>query len=400
MRNFWVLAKNEYLKMIRRRGFYVATLGIPLILVVVMGVTIFIVGGSGNDLPVGYVDHSGILAAGLLPAGAAEEEFTAFIAITDETGAQTALAHGEIQAYLVLPADYLAENRLDFYYWDDSPGEMIYGDIADFIRVNAASAQPSEIRDRLVAGPDLAVRSADGSREFNNQAIFSFFIPFIAAFFFLFVVMGSSGYLLQVVTDEKENRTVEIMMTSVSPTQLIGGKTLGLLLVSLTQILIWILTAVLAVIAAMTFITDFPPVSVPWSMILIVVLFFLPAFALVAGMMTTIGSAAGELQHAQQIGGIINLLFLLPFFVMGLFFATPNSPILVALTFFPTTSFLTVMMRWGMSSMPIWQVVVSWLILVGTAVFFFWLAARVFRLGMLRYGKSLSLKETWAAVRG
>ncbi|MCZ7666086.1 MAG: ABC transporter permease [Chloroflexi bacterium] len=109
----------------------------------------------------------------------------------------------------------------------------------------------------------------------------------------------------------------------------------------------------------------------PWSLILIVVLFFLPAYALVAGMMATIGSAVGELQQAQQISGILNLLFLLPFFFMGLFFAAPESPVLVALTFFPTTSFLTVMMRWGMSTMPVWQVVVSWLILVGTAVFFF-----------------------------
>jgi ABC-2 type transport system permease protein len=84
---------------------------------------------------------------------------------------------------------------------------------------------------------------------------------------------------------------------------------------------------------------------------------------------------------------------------MALFFAAPNSPVIIALTFFPTTSFLTVMMRWGMSAMPVWQVVVSWLILVGTAVFFFWFSAKVFRQGMLRYGKSLSLKETWAAIK-
>jgi len=58
------------------------------------------------------------------------------------------------------------------------------------------------------------------------------------------------------------------------------------------------------------------------------------------------------------------------------------------------------MMRWGMSTMPIWQVVVSWLILVGTAVFFFWLAAKIFHIGMMRYGKSVSLKETWTALRG
>jgi len=400
MRNFWLLAKNEYWKMVKRRGFLVGTLGIPLILVLVMGVSIFVMVSDDSDLPVGYVDHSGVLAAGLLPALAEDGTFTTFTPFSAEEAAQSALEAGDIQAYFVLPPNYLSENHLELYYWEDDPSLSVNSDMRRFIRLNAVAQQPAAVRDRLVAGTDLVVRTADGSREFDGAAIFSFFIPFIAAFFFLFVVMGASGYLLQVVTDEKENRTVEIMMTTVSPVQLIGGKTVGLMLMSLTQIFIWIMSGVLLVVVGAAIFTEFPRITVPWSLILIVVLFFLPAYALVAGMMATIGSAVGELQQAQQISGILNLLFLLPFFFMGLFFAAPESPVLVALTFFPTTSFLTVMMRWGMSTMPVWQVVVSWLILVGTAVFFFWLAAKVFHMGMLRYGKSLSVKEMWAAARG
>jgi ABC-2 type transport system permease protein len=399
MRNFWLLAKAEYWKMIKRRGFWIGTLGIPVLLVVIMGFSIFVAVRNNSDLPIGYVDHSGILAGENYPPEAAEDNFTTFEAFTDETAAQTALENGELQAYFVLPVDYLSENSLMYYYWDDSPNEAAYGDIADFIRINVVAGQPVNIQERLVEGPDLVVRAADGSREFNSEVVFSFLIPFVAAFFFLFVVMGSSGYLLQVVTDEKENRTVEIMMTTVTPTQLVGGKTFGLMLMSLTQILIWVGTAVIAVIIAAAVITDFPTLTVPWALILIVVLFFIPAYALVAGMMATIGSVVGELQNAQQVAGIINLLFLVPFFFMALFFAAPNSPILLVLTFFPTTSFLTVMLRWGMSTMPVWQVALSWLILVGTAVFFFWLASKVFHQGMLRYGKSLSLKEAWTALR-
>ena len=399
MRNFWLLAKTEYWKMVKRRGFLIGTLGIPVLLVLVMGASILVAVGSSAELPVGYIDHSGILAAELYPAEATEDDFTTFIAFTDEATAQTALENGDILAYFVISADYLSNNRMSLIYWDDAPSDSVYGDMADFIRINIVADHAANIQERLVNGPDLVVRTVDGSREFNSAVVFSFLIPFVAAFFFLFVVMGASGYLLQVVTDEKENRTVEIMMTTVTPTQLIGGKTFGLMLMSLTQILIWIGTAVIAVIIAAAVITDFPRLTVPWGLILIVVLFFIPAYALVAGMMATIGSAVGELQHAQQVSGIINLLFLMPFFFMGLFFAAPNSPILLVLTFFPTTSFLTVMMRWGMSTMPIWQVVVSWVILVVTAVFFFWLAAKVFHIGMMRYGKGISLKETWTALR-
>jgi len=400
MRNFWLLAKTEYWKMVKRRGFYVGTLGIPVLLVLIMGVSILVATGGDTELPVGYIDHSDILAAEHYPTEAADSEFTTFFAYSDESAAQTALENSDIQAYFVIPTDYLSDNRMNLVYWDEAPGDSIYGDIADFIRINLVADQSVEVQERLVDGPDLVVRTADGSREFNSAVVFSFLIPFVAAFFFLFVVMGASGYLLQVVTDEKENRTVEIMMTTVTPTQLIGGKTFGLMLMSLTQILIWVGTAVIAVIIAAVIFTDFPRLTVPWGLILIVVLFFIPAYALVAGMMATIGSAVGELQHAQQVSGIINLLFLIPFFFMALFFTAPNSPVILVLTFFPTTSFLTVMMRWGMSTMPIWQVVVSWLILVGTAVFFFWLAAKIFHIGMMRYGKSVSLKETWTALRG
>jgi ABC-2 type transport system permease protein len=211
--------------------------------------------------------------------------------------------------------------------------------------------------------------------------------------------MSSSGYLLQIVTDEKENRTIEVMMTTVSPGQLIGGKAFGLMGVAVSQILIWMLGGIALVVVGAIFIPSLRYVSVPWLMVLIVVLFFVPSYALVTGMMTTIGSVMGDLQQAQQVAGIINLLFLFPFFFAALFFTAPNSPVVVVMTFFPTTSFLTVMMRWGMSSMPVGQVGVSWLVLVGTAVFFLWFASRIFHLGMLRYGKNLSLRETWTAVR-
>jgi ABC-2 type transport system permease protein len=172
------------------------------------------------------------------------------------------------------------------------------------------------------------------------------------------------------------------------------------MLMSLTQMIIWVATAVIALSIAAATLADFPTIRIPWDLIVIIVLFFIPAYALVAGMMASIGSAFTEVQYAQQIAGIINLLFVLPFFFMGLFFTNPNGPILMLLTFFPTTSFLTVMMRWGISTIPIWQVVVSWLLLVATAVFFFWFAAKIFHIGMMRYGKNVSLKEMVAALQG
>ncbi|MCB8983359.1 MAG: ABC transporter permease [Ardenticatenaceae bacterium] len=399
MRNFWLLARHEYRKLVSKRSFLVGTLGFPLIIMMVMAAGIFIAIRGDQNTPIGYVDNAGLINTAVVPQTDEDETLLPLRPFPNETAARQALTDQEIQVYFVIPADYRRTLQLDAYYWQDDPSSTVVSDFNAYLRANLASDYPASIRTRLVEGPDLVVRSADGSREFNSRNIFSFFIPFIAAFFFIFVVMSSSGYLLQVVTDEKENRTVEIMITTVSPGQLIGGKALGLLAVSLTQVVIWVLAGVVAVFIGSFFIEALRFISVPWSLLLVVIFFFVPAYAFIAGIMTAIGSAVTELTQAQQIAGILNLLFLLPFFFTALFLANPNSPILVFLTLFPTTSFITVMMRWGMSTVPLWQLALSWLILVGSAMLSVWVAARVFRTGMLRYGQSLSLKEALTAVR-
>jgi len=399
MRNFWLLARHEYRKLVGKRSFLVGTLGFPLILMVVMAAGIFISVRSDPNRPIGYVDHAGIINPAVTPIIEEGETLLALRPFPDEATAQEALANEEIQALMVIPAGYPRNLLIKVFYWQDSPGEAVYSDFNAYLRANLAADYPASLQTRLQDGSDLVVRAADGSREFNSQNIFNFFIPFIAAFFFVFVVMGSSGYLLQVVTDEKENRTIEIMMTTVSPGQLIGGKALGLLAVSLTQAAIWVVTGIVAILIGSIFFETLRFVSVPWSLLLVALLFFVPAYAFIAGLMTAIGSAVSELTQAQQIAGILNLLFLLPFFFIALFFTNPNNPALVVMTFFPTTAFMTVLMRWGMSNMPLWQLVLSWFILVGSAVGSVWVASKVFHTGMLRYGQSLKLKDVVTAVR-
>ena len=201
-------------------------------------------------------------------------------------------------------------------------------------------------------------------------------------------------------TDEKENRTIEILATSVRPTALMGGKAIGLMGVGLTQMLLWIGTGVGALIIVSQFIPVLRGFTVPWGFLGIVAAFFVPAYALIAGAMTTIGSMVTDLRQAQQISGLVNLLFTTPFFFVSLIMAEPHSPFVIGLSIFPTTSFITLMLRWAMASVPIWQLIVSWLVLVSTAGFSMWLGGRVFRMGMLRYGQRLSIKRLVDAMRG
>jgi ABC-2 type transport system permease protein len=212
--------------------------------------------------------------------------------------------------------------------------------------------------------------------------------------------MMGAGYMLGVVANEKENRTMEVMLTSVTPGQLIGGKTLGLLAATLTQLAIYAVAAVVGLVLAGQYVPELQQVVVPWDYLAVMVLFFLPAYALLAGIMVAIGAVVTELQQGQQIAGILNLFFMLPVFLLPVLFENPNHPLMIFFTLFPITSFLTVSLRWGLGTVPLWQIGVGWVLLVAAAILMIWAAARVFRAGMLRYGQPLDFKAAAAAIRG
>jgi ABC-2 type transport system permease protein len=104
-------------------------------------------------------------------------------------------------------------------------------------------------------------------------------------------------------------------------------------------------------------------------------------------------------KQGQQIAGILNLLFIFPFFVVALIMSSPNSPLVVAMSLFPTTAFVTIALRWGMTIVPWEQVIVAWLIVTATAVFSLWASGRIFRAGMLHYGQGLNLRAALRSLR-
>jgi ABC-2 type transport system permease protein len=268
------------------------------------------------------------------------------------------------------------------------------------LRASLLAGQPADVQQRLADGVDLTVRSADGRREFSQSNFINLLLPFVAGFFFVYAVLSSAGYLLQAVTTEKENRTVEIMATTLSPDHLIAGKALGLLAVALTQLGVWVAAIVLLLLAGAAAEPALRAVQIPWSMLAVVLLYFLPSFALIGGMMIAIGSVFSDMQQGQQVAGILNLLFMAPFFVLIVLFANPDGPLAVGMTLFPTTSFLTILIRWGLTTIPAWQLALSWLLLATSAAASVWAAARVYRAGMLHYGQRLSGTAIRAALRG
>ena len=398
MRKFWLVAGHEYRNMTRRRSFLLSTLGLPLLIVAVTAISILIATGAGESVVLGYVDHAGVIAEA---TGATDQGGEVlFRGFADEASARASLEAGALQAYYVLPADYRQMGQVQMYYGRNTPNERTRQRFDAFLRTNLVADQPEAVQHRVTDGINLTLRSADGRREVNENGWVNILLPFVAGMFFAFATMMAAGYLLQAVTTEKENRTVEVMATSLSPLELVGGKAVGLMAVALTQLLVWVAALVVGLVIGAQFWPEVAAVKVPWGLLGVTALFFLPAYALVAGMMVAIGGMVTEARQGQQISGITNMLFMIPLFLTVLIFSQPDSPLIVALTLFPTTSFLTILMRWGVTVVPVWQLAVSWVLLVASAGLSVWAAARIFRTGMLRYGQPLDLRAAWAAMRG
>jgi ABC-2 type transport system permease protein len=397
MHKLWLVAKGEYIKRVSKRSFLVGTFLVPIAFGIILGVTILIIDRDKNSKPFGYVDESGVLSSGLISS--LEPESITIIEFPEFESAMSALESGQIQAFHVVPVDFLDNLKVNLYYWDEYPDGSVLRDFDDFVRLSLLPGGPDDIQNRIIEGTRLTIQSGDGKRKFDEEFGFiGVIFPMLMGMFLIFSVMGASGYFLQAITDEKENRTMEIMITSLSPWQLIAGKSIGLLGVAFTQIVIWLSSASIAWLVAQQIYPEVRDVNLPWDILLVFFIFFIPSFALIGGMMAAIGGAVTDLQEGQQIAGILNLLFTFPLFLTALVFANPNNPLLVFLSFWPTTSFLTITLRWGFAIIPIWQIIVSWIILVATGILTIWFASRVFRVGMLRYGQRLSLKSVFKAV--
>lgn len=400
MHKMWRIARSEFLRLAGKRSFILAIIGMPLLIGVVMAASILVAMPKRDDRGVGYVDLSGVMHGAPAAAYVTGEGAPPVLPFPDETSARAALDAGDIQAFYVVPEDYLATRGVTVYTLGKSPSNAARSGFHDLLQAHLVVAAPPDSQQILLKGAEVYYRGVNDARETPVEGyVIGIVLPFVIGFFFIMVVMSSGGYLLQAVTTEKENRMVEVMMTSVSPIALIAGKAVGLIGVALAQVGVWLITLAVGFAVARSQLPVLADVTVPWSTLVVCALFFVPTYVLLAGMMITVGSMVTDLEHGQQISGLFNLLFALPFFVFVLLLSNPDHPILLALTFFPTTSMMTIAMRWGLTVVPAWQLALSFAILLGTALASVWVASRVFRLGMLRYGQPLSVAGLLKSLR-
>jgi ABC-2 type transport system permease protein len=393
MNKLRLIARREYVTNVRRKSFLYATFGMPLIILALMAISIL--GGEkgqGDATTVGYVDQSGVLAAAADNPG--------FRAFASDAEARAALEAKQIRGYYVIPQGYKGSGAAQLLYWDRQPSAGLQNKFSTYLKHNLVAGLPPDVATRALDGPDnLEVRSLDGKRVTQGEGLAALILPFVLGLFFSYGLMNASGYLLRAVADEKENRTIEVVATSVTPGQLITGKAVGLVGVALTQVLIWVAVVLGGVAVASIWVEALASIQISWHLVLLLVAYFVPLFTLAAAAMIMLGVAVSDTRQGQQVAASVSILFLLPLFFSPLLGSNPDGPLMIALTLFPTTSMLTVAVRWSATVIPLWQLIVSWLILAGCAATGLWMAPRVFRQGMLRYGHRMSLGAVLRAAR-
>lgn len=393
MSKFWKVVQHEYKRHVLRKRFLFGLLSVPSIVVVMIVVILTIALSQDSGKPVGYVDHSGLLSRAVpLPGPGPLQRSVQILHFPNEAQARQALDAGSIQAYFILESNYLTTGDARLVSMKE-PSKGAQDQFQAFVRENLLASQPAQVSMRLSQGNNLVVRSADGSRQLAQGDWFNLLLPIFAGLAFMMAIFTTSGYLMQAVVEEKENRTMEVLVTSVSPLQLMSGKIIGLIGVGLTQFLGWVGFGILGILAGRNYFSwmqsaRMSPSVLFWSFIILI-----PSFVMVASLMVMVGSTVTEAREGQQISGLFTMPIVIPYWFITLIMNNPNGLVSQVLSFFPLTAPVTLTLRLAFAVIPPWQLGLNLLELTLAAALAIWLASRAFRLGMLQYGKRLTLQQ-------
>ncbi|GAB6284348.1 MAG: ABC transporter permease [Methanoregula sp.] len=389
-----VVAKFEFAKTVRRKGFILGTIGLPLLMLFVIGLTLYTgagIGTGGTNQTAGYVDAAGFVQAA-----------PGFVQYPDIAAGKMALVKGDIDSLLIVPPDYISTGTLTVYTMDNSllGSTGSSQSVQEFMTKNLL--QHENVSDQAAqkilspVSPTVIVLDEAGNPK-GDQKIAGFILPFALTMVLAIGILTSSGYLMQGIGEEKESRRGEFLLSHCSAEELLAGKILGYAGVGLLQIAVWVAIG-LIVIAASPFAAFFSEIQVTWLVCLAIVYFVLGYF-LFSVSIACAASLAPSVREAQQVSAIFSMFAVFPLVFLQFLLSDPNSLLMQVLTYFPYTAPFIAMVRLTLVTVPPHEIVVSIAILVLTIVILIRLAARIFRMGMLSYGKRVTFREVWGFLK-
>ena len=448
MRNALLVAKRELWVTLRRKAYLLTIFGMPVLIGGLLAVMTFFTTRSAMKIRprvVAVVDSSGVIDTTVLrdleqqakenqvlsaeavealntrlselnpsTMALADETFSGFrgtialLLMTDADSAREATRRGDLEGALLVSGDYLNNGRVwgytqsrSFIEDGEGPAERLLRRTLTLSLLKGQNLDPA-IQNRILSPMNLRmseVTEPGGEFAESDEAseVRKFLLPYGFGLLLLMSIMMGGGFLLQGVAEEKENRVIEILLSSVTPNDLMTGKVLGLGAAALIQMVVWLgMAFALLTFASQTVMPDF---EVPLDLFVICFGYFLVGFLMISSLMVGVGSLGNTLKESQQLSMWFTMPIVAPFMLMIVILAEPNGVVARIFSYFPLTSPVTMMLRLPSGQVPWWEVPLTFVILIVSVLLALRLGAKLFRLGSLMYGKRPTVPEIWRWLR-
>jgi len=397
----WSIFKYEFYKTVSRRSFILTLILVPLVPALILWVLnslsasqsqalgeVF-TGGAQQAFPYGVVDQSGLVKE--MPDWIVGNSL---VLISDETTARQQTLDGKLQGYYVVTADYLESGEVILYKEEINPLAGIEGTaiFEQLMQYNLLGGD-MDLYLKYTQSPSIQMveinpQTAD-ARDTDNPL--TFLVPYAITLFFYTIIFTSSSMLLTAISKEKENRVMEMLLSSVKPTQLFTGKLMGLGLANLLQMAIWFGAALLLLrLSGQTFAIP-ANLQIPAYVFLYGIVFFALGFAFYGSLMAGWGAMVPNLREGNQSTFVFSLPLLFTIISISTLINEPHGTLSTVLSILPPTAPVAMMTRLAIGGVPLWQVGVALALLVLSDLFLIRSVAKIFKSQYLLSGSAASI---------
>ena len=408
----WAVIRREYLQRVRTKWFVAATVAAPLLMALLIVVPAWLASRASDDSSTLVVlDRTGVLFQNV----ESELENLGYEVqqAPDQPDAEEALSRrveqGDLSSVLVLGPEALERGSVRFIS-DGRPSLVRQMAIRQIVVQAALSerlgAEAGAAGTLLSGGEMELVILSDGGARADEPA---FVAAYGGAFVLYMVILFYAIAVMRSVLEEKTNRIVEVVISSMRPFQLMLGKIIGVGAVGLTQLGIWAVAATLMIVAGipallaanpqMAQLSELAPFLPGLGYLGLFLVFFLGGYFMYAGLYAAVGAMCNTEEEAQSAQFPVIMLLVIPIIFVTQVIAEPTAPLSVGLSLFPPFSPILMFARAATGAAPMWQIGVSVVGMFAAVLAIAWVAGRIYKVGILMAGKRPTLPELYRWVR-
>jgi len=419
------IIKREYLTRVKTKGFLIGTFLLPVFIVAAMLMPAFFMSraGKGDQKQIAIVDQTQTLTVKLSDAfteiknNKGEPRFQVDIVDEGENLESTKselnerVGEGSLDAYIIVPPDIFETNEFEMHAKNVGNFDFVQSverTVSGIVRNTRLdeSGLDTELIHRLNRWVHVKTFKIgeEGSKEQRTEA--SFFLSLIMGMLLYMMLLLYGQFVIRAIIEDKNSRVIEVIISSVKPYQFMAGKVLGIGATGLTQFLIWIATFLLVSAYGLTMVQSFAPeinkLPLPDLSPMIFIAFaafFLLGYFFYATIGAAIGSMVNSDSDAQSYQWIMIFPIILSFFLMFGINNAPDSTFAVTVSLVPFFTPLLMFARILHEAVPLWQVLLSIAIMIVSLWFLLWIVGRIFRIGILMYGKKPNLPEVMKWIK-